>query len=199
MSHLGHWIRSLVVVVVLGLIAQGVRPALGANFGSAGTPGTGGTTNGVWLTPNATWTVAEVGLVARFEAGLDATLTVDYVPTDLFVVENWNVPSCTGSSGYDLCVFDNNYGDNGVYGWNVCAGFVNGTHPTQVCTMDWVRFNLFFPTNNNQKRTLACHEVGHSVGLRHPDDGTNTTSCMNYDWSNLSLTGHDKSHINATY
>lgn len=173
--------------------------ALASNFGSGGTPGTGGTTNGVWLTPNANWAVAEVNLTAGYSTQLLNTLVADYAPTDLNVNGPNAVTSCTGSSPWDLCVFDSNYGDNGLYGWNACAGSVAGSHPNQTCSLDWVRLNLFPPLTNNLRRSNACHEVGHAVGLRHPAAGTNTTSCMVVEIINLSLSGHDRNHLNAQY
>lgn len=41
-----------------------------------------------------------------------------------------------------------------------------------------------------------CHEIGHSVGLRHT---SNTQSCLNVNNTSQVLSQHDKDHINARH
>lgn len=191
--------RIITLFAGVALLPIVATSAFAGNFGSIGSPGVGGTNNGVWLTPNADWYVASVSLTPEYAAQVFNTLHADYTVTDLAVFGPTAVTSCTGSSGWELCVFDSDYGDNNLYGWNACAGSVNGAHPNQKCTMAWVRLNLHFPLDNNMRRSNACHEIGHSVGLRHPAPNTNVTSCMVVEIWNLSLTGHDRNHLNAAY
>ena len=193
--------RRLALVSLVTLLGVAMPAAAFAhNFGSQGTAGTGGTTSGVWFTPNSYWAAAGVNL-NEFEFSMVVTMEDDYSPTDLDL--HFSAPtSCTGSSGYDLCMFDSNYGDNDLYGWNACAGFTAGSHPNQTCTMDWVRWNTFFSTTIQEKNSIACHEIGHSVGLRHPTTGTDTTSCMRNDIDpgiNQSLNQSMINHLNDKY
>lgn len=188
---------AMTTMVVMALVSVPMT-AMAGNFGSAGDPGTAWPNNGVWFTPDRTFAIGKVNLTVGWTNQVNDALAEEYNPTDL-VVTSTVVSSCTGSSGWDLCIFDDNYGDNNVYGWNSCAGFVNGVDPNQTCTMSWVRMNLFYTTTGDMKRVLACHEIGHSVGLRHPDEGTNLTSCMHYDFDNFHLSAHDKAHINGKY
>jgi hypothetical protein len=51
-----------------------------------------------------------------------------------------------------------------------------------------------------QRFMLACHELAHTVGLRHNLDSTAT--CVSDDpWGTLprTLIAHDRDHINQTY
>jgi hypothetical protein len=142
-----------------------------------------------------------VSLNANWSNAVFNTLIGDYTTYDLNVFGPSNVSSCTGSSGWDLCTFDADYGDNDLYGWNACAGTVNGAHPNQTCSMAWVRFNLHYAPPDNDFRFVACHEIGHSVGLRHADPITNPDSCLRADLNAtpISPSGHDRNHINANY
>lgn len=53
---------------------------------------------------------------------------------------------------------------------------------TRWCRPQIIYYNLtyesgYFPTDNN-KRYIACHELGHTIGLRHPASGEPTATCM---------------------
>jgi hypothetical protein len=64
-----------------------------------------------------------------------------------------------------------------------------------VCSLAYVRFNQAYSWD---PLGLACHELGHSVGLRH-DTATNT--CMNPTISSARryLSTHDKDNLNYWY
>ena len=182
-------------VIVGSMVLLGGSTAHATNFGSAGVRGTGKDAagnwlNGVWLTNNTIWNVGRRGLTATYSAGVYAAVEEEYEPTDLtaYAVTTSSCPDST----YDVCVYDADYGDNGLYGWNACAGSTSGTHPTQRCSLDWVRINLRF---SPPAKSIACHELGHSVGLRHSLD---QASCMSATGWSSDLTAHDRAHINAT-
>lgn len=92
---------------------------------------------------------------------------------------------------------DSNYGNNGVYGWNACyPGGTSGSHPNQTCSNDWVRLNTYAYAQRPSNDALACHELGHAVGLRH----TTATSCLNTTLPGSTvLTDHYRTHINGHY
>ncbi len=49
------------------------------------------------------------------------------------------------------------------------------------------------------RRNHACHELGHTLGLIHPDsDEERDSSCL-YSRSELDYSDHDKEHINDNY
>ncbi len=164
------------------------------NFGSAGTGGTSGLTNGVWLTGDPLWSVAKRALTAAYSTGVNDALWDEYAPTDLTLTVS--SPSSCSDDDYDLCVFDDNYGDNGVNGWNACAGVTGGSHPNQVCSLDWVRINLFY---GPPPKRIACHEIGHSVGLQHTSDQASCMKSTGDGGNSEVLTSHDKAHLNAAY
>ncbi len=95
-----------------------------------------------------------------------------------------------------MCVWDWDYGDNGLNGWNACVGTTNGAHPNQKCTQQWVKINLFY---NPPPQRIACHEMGHSVGLRHSDDQASCMKSTAAGGNSNVLTAHDKSHLNLQY
>lgn len=201
--------RRMVRGLTAGILLVVLQPAaisIAGNVGSAGTPGTGDpfVQNGVWLTPNSTWAIAEVNLTAGMSSALFSALG-DYVNQDLHVQNGQATPvsSCTGSSGWDLCAFDLNYGDNGLVGVNQCAGFVNGAHPNQTCTMDWVKYNNFYVDGYvaSKKQFVACHEIAHGWGLRHPRPiNQDSGSCIRDDGVvKVHLSTHSLNHLNTLY
>jgi hypothetical protein len=108
---------------------------------------------------------------------------------------------------------DNN---NGYWSWTTCAGgAAKGNQGTRYawCDPQVLYFNngvnYGFPTKFNsesQARAIACHELGHTYGLRHAtsasDGGSNwSASCMKKSQSvNIHLTnGHDEPALTALY
>lgn len=175
-------------------VAVSVDVAGANNFGSMGVPGTGGQNNGVWLTDSINFTVGKVDLTTKFDDGVDQAMTYEYRPTDL--IDRVIDYSYCADSQMDTCVLDYNYGNIGYFGWNACGGTVSGSHPAQRCTLQVVKINLY--QNPYSGRKMACHEIGHSVGLRHTSD---FYSCMTdkLDSTTGSLTTHDRDRINANY
>lgn len=180
-----------IVIAALAVLVVAPSNSLADDFGSEGTPGINN--NGVWLIPTENWDVARRALTPAYSTGVSATLNASYSPTDLFA-SLYTDTLCVAA--YEMCVYDSDYGDNGLNGWNSCVGTTAGADPNQTCTQQYVRINLFF---SPPAQRIACHELGHGVGLRHSDD---QASCMKRSAeggnSNL-LTAHDKGHLNAEY
>ena len=186
-------VQAVLVVFVLGLAQLFASTASATNFGSVGTVGTGGTTNGVWLTDGSTWTVARMSLTSTNNTETINAVANDYSPTDINGFTH-TPANCTEANS-DLCVFDDFYGNNGLRGWNACAGTAVFAHPNQQCWLQWVRYNETF--SSPPANVLACHELGHSLGLRHTSD---TASCMlTTGPTSTVLTNHDRAHLNAAY
>lgn len=94
-------------------------------------------------------------------------------------------------SNSDVAVRVNNYGD---LGWAGQADCVDRSAPT--CRHWHLEMNTYYgPYTQWQKRYLACHESGHSVGLRH----VGAAGCVEETWSTNLFSGHDVDHINAYY
>lgn len=118
-----------------------------------------------------------------------------YNPTDVNTSE-------TPNSDTDVRVWDSTYGFNGIWGWVDCPSTCakSGAHPNKTGFRQELRFNLSYPNAFDtlfERRYMACHEFGHTLGLRHSGS---TASCMyaNVATSNV-LTSHDASHLNAKY
>lgn len=79
---------------------------------------------------------------------------------------------------------------------------------TRWCKPQIFRYNLYwraskYPTDSNE-RAIACHEVGHTLGLRHATSSTGdadwANSCMvNGNQTKITTTTHDRNHVNARY
>jgi hypothetical protein len=155
--------------------------------------GTGGTTNGVWLTTSSTFNVHKRDLTTTYSNAVSTVMSGQYNPTDL-TVNVFTSPSCNETAR--VCIFDSDYGDNGLNGWNACSGPTSGSHPNQRCGVQWVRINTRYSPPANR---IVCHEVGHSVGLRHTSTQASCLKSTADGGNSSTLTSHDTGHINATY
>lgn len=93
--------------------------------------------------------------------------------------------------GYDWCCDEG----GGVIGLGNCLS----TNWWGKCEQHQIRYDNDYTRNVSawRRQSLACHEMGHTVGLAHRETDT---SCMT-DKSVTSryLSAHDKSHINSNY
>lgn len=169
----------------------------GVPFGSTTCGGT--PRNCVSVGDNATHIIyfASVG-TGMYNATVN-TLNDDYGPTDL----NWY--STTYWTIADVIVYDADYGLNGAAGWVDCpASAPQGiqTDGDRWCRNQTLKYNLNagygpFWNDAGSRAYLACHEMGHTLGLRHQYGN----SCMYPDAPNgpTVLDAIDRSHLNSEY
>ncbi|KRE60147.1 matrixin family metalloprotease [Nostocoides sp. Soil756] len=113
--------------------------------------------------------------------GYDSTLD----PTTDVIVRNQDYTTYCGFSWHP----------GSTVGLTTCDSLSGGFK----CESHTVRFDIsyFNAANQSQERGLACHEIGHSLGLTHRDA---ETGCMEtYLTYPTYLTDHDEAHLNANY
>lgn len=206
-----RWCAALAATLAV-LAIQAPGPAMATNWGSvcaSGSPpacvslannsthvaryynyGTGTNTSEIpYLADATTWVLGNV-----------------YNPTDMTAYRN-------ESDAYpDIRMYDwYNSLNPSLIGWAYCPPDntgVGGTHPNRWCRGQSIQFNSYLYHNSNgyfdndqQRRSQACHEIGHSVGARHrATDVTCMYSFGGPGTNNLpTLDGHDVAHINVQY
>lgn len=200
MAHPRLWLRHTTALVVGSVLALAPSAASATNWGSHDcvpfpAPNQGFCSN-VSLGNNNShqWSFS----LPRADVYADFAYTVNAQyddRTDLYVYESsW--------ANADVQVQDANWGSIGVWGWVFCpaGSSTGGTHPNKWCRPQHLNFNLFYayPFNSQSgRRYMACHEFGHTIGLRHD---TESNSCMKPDVvSTTVLSTDDISVINAHY
>lgn len=179
---------------------------------SVGTSGWQQLTNCVSMANNR-WHAVHYGVVGNQWDGIDDATTWSlanhYDPLDrlvAYVDQNDPLP--------DVIVYDHDiYGDNNLAGWVDCPANNTGTGGTGAdrwCRGQILRYNAFYEDvwvdTNAARRGLACHEMGHTLGLRHDPNSSN--GCMrtnprqnssgDYYYQNW-LLNHDEAHIEDAY
>jgi len=135
------------------------------------------------------------------------TLAEDYDPTDLNASEVTELTSDT-----DVIAYSQDYGDLGAAAWVYCptdAPQSRNADGDRWCRGQELHFNLnaryaIFFADDASLDHVACHEMGHTVGLRHwgnppQSDGPPGATCMNANTPNgpTELHQFDIDHINA--
>jgi hypothetical protein len=128
----------------------------------------------------------------------------------------------TFSDSNDVRVTDGDYDENGWYAWSRCVNSPaatgdNGTsadgEDLKWCKPQLIVFNDYYTDlsfhSANDLKALACHELGHTTGLRHKTQSGGTNSCMREDPTFdgdeapagplMAPNGHDLDHLDFEY
>ena len=146
-------------------------------------------------------------LTEPLRVALHDTMVEDYGPTDLVMIEQAAPNGLT-----DVIAFSADYGENGAAGWVYCPRTSpQGANPDgdRWCRAQELHFNLnpryaIYLGDDASRAYVACHELGHTVGLRHwgnpPESaGPVAATCMNADTPDgpTELHPDDVARINA--
>ena len=146
-------------------------------------------------------------LTEGLASSLRDTMAEDYDPTDLELILQTAITPLT-----DVIAYSFDYGDNGAAGWVNCPpdspqGLnANGDRWCRHQTLHFninARFVDFFGDDASRDH-VTCHELGHTLGLRHwgnPPQSAEpvAATCMNANTPNGPTDLHpiDRDHINA--
>jgi hypothetical protein len=152
--------------------------------------------------------VFDVSLTDGLADSMRDTMAEDYGATELILIEQARVTRMT-----DVIVYSNDYGENGAAGWVYCpSDSPQGVNPAgdRWCRQQELHFNLnpryaIFFSDDASRDHVTCHEMGHTIGLRHwgnppQTDGPEVgATCMNSNTPDGPTTLHqfDIDHINA--
>ncbi|WP_147425374.1 hypothetical protein [Bailinhaonella thermotolerans] len=115
--------------------------------------------------------------------------STDVEAYDAYYVDTWDLDWDGSTTGYNL------------YGYAKCVKAIAPT-PSEDdwrCDQYEVRFDLrdVDGFSTDQRRALACHEVGHTVGLSH---STESSSCLRTGaHTTVKYSAHDVSHLYTRY
>jgi hypothetical protein len=146
-------------------------------------------------------------LTEPLRIALHDTMVEDYGPTNLVMIEQDAPNGLT-----DVIAYSSDYGENGAAGWVYCPRDApQGANPDgdRWCRAQELHFNLnpryaIYLGDDGSRAYVACHELGHTVGLRHwgnpPESaGPAAATCMNADTPDgpTELHADDVARINA--
>jgi hypothetical protein len=132
----------------------------------------------------------------RWRAAVEFTRVNSYETTDL-------TTALAPHEASDVYYYIDNT-DRGAYGHYYCL-YPEAGRP-RVCHHAHIWFNDSYSMTQDQRISVACHETGHSLGLRHPNDASppapddpSVYQCMVVAGFPIFLGPHNTAHINSRY
>lgn len=127
-------------------------------------------------------------LPTTWEVAVEATRTGTYSN-----VPGWNTFSTTSHASADVHFLRDDGIGSALIGQYSCSTILSNGR----CDHAHIRFNHdYSQLTDGQKRSVACHETGHSLALTHPpDDDAAIYQCMVVDGFPIPLGAHNVWHL----
>lgn len=147
--------------------------------------------------------------VLRYMLESDQQGAIEYTATSVYTFGLTEVSVYIVTGGFkDVFVYDNTMGLTGDWAWTECwdtatYGGSASAH-TKYCYPADLVFNLTYKSQYPDlaaTRAIACHEMGHTLGLRH----YNTSTCMKSppvivgSYRYEQIVNHERDHLKAAY
>lgn len=190
-------VRLVLILSAATLVAIGSAVvALASNFGSSETPGAGGFPDTAVSLGNNQWHYVWDDTTA---SGMSSALS--YAMANEYDTQS-DVDMLSGTSSvHDVKAQTGFHPQYWPVAFVDCppGATTTGSHPNRTCYGQELEFNMTHSSYYNSiadRRAMACHELGHTLGLQH---NSLAGSCMNPSSLYTSLTSHDISHLDANY
>jgi hypothetical protein len=184
------WILAITAAVTLAL----ATPARADNFGA------------IYQEPTSVSFQDDRYLSYQFDSNLSAhmrsasdwTLVHSYNTTDLVVSKFADGHRNDLNNHYAIGAMPS----PGLIGYHDCVYWKSLSRTR--CTHGHIRYENAGLSTTTYERALACHETGHSVGLRHKGTTANSQSIVRCVWTPVPtndpyLGAHNVAHINGLY
>jgi len=159
---------------------------------------------------NSTWAWYYHSITSEMKTALDWNESNNYEPTDLTVIiqTSSQYGGDTDINAYDqnyttFCRLDWDNSTENIVGDTFCWDANNGIFENQKCNRHEIRFDTSDVLDSSwttaNRKSLACHELGHAVGLLHRDSSEHYCMEVGVFGAKEYLTSHDVAHINNNY
>jgi hypothetical protein len=105
-----------------------------------------------------------------------------------------NTSLVSSHSNSDVAVYLYDDPNDLAYGYSDCISASGLT-----CSHWHENFNTSFAYTDTKRKSLTCHEFGHTLGLHHYADHQDPQTCMETPHWHLHFNDHDIGHVNAYY